>query len=139
MKTITIEGKRYTLSMPATSDGRVFVQGPGLPRGIHLPAGVTLDSPDLAEQLAKALADSRVIRPMFPFGCRGWGGLGLYCRLRAVASFLAPTAQMTCMARLGFACSLLSVGSGANGNLYREIISPSPKSFIRPRLGNCIL
>jgi len=40
----------------------VTVQGPGLPRGIHLSPGVILDSPGLAEQLAKALGDYREMR-----------------------------------------------------------------------------
>jgi hypothetical protein len=58
MKTLTIDGRRYRLHME-THYGRVIVRGKGLLVGVYLPEGVTLDSPDLRECVAAAIAADR--------------------------------------------------------------------------------
>jgi hypothetical protein len=55
-KTLTIAGKKYRLST-RTYDDYIDLNGPGIVGGICLPAGVTLDSPDLREMVAQAVAD----------------------------------------------------------------------------------
>jgi hypothetical protein len=55
-KTLTLAGKKYRLTTRSYDDF-LDVQGPGIVGGLVLPAGVTLDSPDLRQQLAGAVAD----------------------------------------------------------------------------------
>jgi len=64
MKTLTLNGKRYRLSLaPSTAgDVRVWVRGPGILSCVPLPPGITLASPDLRQQLARTLATYREMR-----------------------------------------------------------------------------
>lgn len=55
MKTMTISGKRYRIDARAW-DGRLRVRGPKILTEEILPAGTTLDSPDLREVVAQAIA-----------------------------------------------------------------------------------
>jgi hypothetical protein len=55
-KTLTLAGKKYRLTT-RTYDDRLDLNGPGIVGGIVLPAGVTLEGPELREQVAQAVAD----------------------------------------------------------------------------------
>jgi len=64
MKTVTVNGKRYSLSLgpAAAGDVRVWVRGPGILSRVPLPPGITLASPDLRQQVAQTLATYREMR-----------------------------------------------------------------------------
>jgi hypothetical protein len=57
-KTLTLAGEKFTVTKQSFSD-RLFVSGPRLVAGAYLPAGVTLSSSDLRQQVAAAVAQQR--------------------------------------------------------------------------------
>lgn len=60
-KSLTVAGKRYRLST-RSYDAHVELRGPGIRPWITLPAGVTLDSPDLRVQVLQAIERDRKCR-----------------------------------------------------------------------------
>ena len=57
-RTMTIHGKRYRVRT-RSYDSCLELRGPGLLGGISLPAGLTLDSPDLRERITEAVERHR--------------------------------------------------------------------------------